>query len=70
MKSPFTVAIEALVVGVLLVSIVKLLKLLEIPVLFDKEIELLMISGIIFHIGCEISGINVWYAKEYCKILG
>lgn len=30
---------------------------------------LLFLSGFIFHIACEYSGINIWYSLKYCEIL-
>lgn len=27
------------------------------------------VSGMIFHIICEVSGVNVWYSKKYCELL-
>jgi len=27
------------------------------------------ISGYLFHLACEYSGLNVWYSKDYCEII-
>jgi len=41
-----------------------------IPDLFGyKEIQTLFIVGALFHLLCEYTGVNVWYAKNYCKLL-
>lgn len=68
-----TVIIEALVVGSLLIGIVKLVNdylLKYIPnITGNKNIELLFVSGFLFHIICEYTGINMWYSKEYCKLI-
>jgi hypothetical protein len=55
MKSLHTLALEALVVGLLLVLIFKLVSLAMTVVL----------SGALFHLTCEATGVNAWYAKNY-----
>jgi hypothetical protein len=65
-KPLFTVLIEATVVGILL------LVLFQIITYLMKKHSLVIrmfITGALFHILCEISGVNAWYAKEYCKLL-
>jgi hypothetical protein len=32
------------------------------------ELQLYFISGFLFHITCEYSGINLWYAIKYCSL--
>jgi hypothetical protein len=74
-KKPFTLVItEAIIVGILLVGFVKLTKdyiLPRIPNLSGQKetIELFIIAGFLFHIVCEYTGVNLWYSKEYCKLL-
>jgi len=55
-----------------LVVLVYIFKQLDvyIPDLFGyKEIQTLFIVGVLFHVLCEYTGLNAWYAKEYCKLL-
>lgn len=68
------VLIEAVVVGILLIGFVKVIKdylLQYIPNIsgHKESIELFFVAGFIFHIVCEYTGINLWYAKEYCKLV-
>ena len=68
-----SVIIEAIVVGLLLIGIVKLVNdylLKYIPdITGNKNIELLFVSGFLFHIICEYTGVNMWYSLEYCKLI-
>jgi hypothetical protein len=72
---PFTLILtEAIIVGIFLVGFVKLTKEYILPhipnVSGQKEnIELFLISGFIFHLAFEYTGVNLWYSKEYCKLL-
>lgn len=71
-KTLKSVLFEASVVGIGLVVLFYIFKQLDkyIPDLFGyKEIQTLFIVGVLFHILCEYTGINVWYAKDYCKLL-
>lgn len=67
------VALEAVVVGALLIGIVKIVNdylLKYIPnITGNKNIELLFVSGVLFHLLCEYTGVNMWYAREYCKLI-
>ena len=68
-----SVIIEAIVVGLLLIGVVKLVSdylLKYIPdITGNKNIELLFVSGFLFHIICEYTGVNMWYSLEYCKLI-
>ena len=72
---PFlTIFLEASIVGLLLVAIIKLVKdylLQYIPDISGNKntIELFFVAGFLFHLIFEYSGINAWYSKEYCKLL-
>lgn len=73
LKSISVVALEASVVGICLILLVYVLKpfIGYIPDFSGKraEIEFLFVVGVIFHLVFEYSGINLWYSKEYCKML-
>jgi hypothetical protein len=71
MKSFNTVFLEAVFVGALLVVVYiavdfvfKTLNYTDI-----QPFVLLFLSGAFFHIVCEYTGINIWYVREYNKIL-
>ena len=74
-KNYTTVLIEATVVGIGLVVLVELLKIIDISSIAktfgisNNQIILLFLAGFIFHILCEYTGINSWYAKNYCKLI-
>jgi hypothetical protein len=67
------IAIEASVVGACLILIVYILKnfMTYIPNFSGRreDIEFLFVVGVIFHVMFEYTGINLWYSKEYCKLL-
>lgn len=65
-KKISTIMIEAIVVGVLLVF---LFLLVDKIIPKAPKTALLFITGALFHIICEISGVNIWYVKEYAKLL-
>ena len=67
------IVIEASVVGVCLIILVYILKhyVDYIPNFSGNrsEIEFLFVVGVIFHALFEYTGVNLWYSKEYCKLL-
>lgn len=68
MQKEYTIVlIEAIVIGILLVLLFNTIKSI-IP--GYSLIVYLFITGSVFHILCEISGINLWYVKNYVEILG
>jgi len=74
MKSIQTVLIEAIVVGICLIAIVKFYSMDSITKFipntgFGKDVEILFISGVAFHLIFEYTGVNKWYAIEYCKLV-
>lgn len=60
MKSLRTLALEALVVGLLLVLVFKLVSLLGRGLAMT-----VFLSGALFHLTCEATGVNAWYARTY-----
>jgi len=73
LKKLSTVLIEASVVGAALAVLVKIVKEFILPYIPNvsgrkESVELFIVTGIIFHVICEYSGVNIWYAREYCKL--
>ncbi len=73
MRKPLTAVLtEAAVVGVLLIGFVRLAQFLMpwIPDLSGQRqnIELYIMAGFLFHFALEVTGVNHWYATEYCKL--
>ena len=65
-KSIFRILTEALIVGILLIIVYNPFKYMF------KDVNnniLLFISGSLFHIICEYTGLNIWYVKDYNKFL-
>ena len=79
MKKPaYTVLLEAVFVGILLIVIYRIVdKLFPIvanatsihPAYIQNKNVTLFLAGAIFHILCEITGINIWYVNNYNEIL-
>lgn len=59
MKTLNTLALEAFVVGFLLVVIFMFVRRFLSPALA------VFVSGALFHIICEFTGVNAWYARTY-----
>lgn len=59
MKSLALLALEAIIVGALLVIVFMIARrhMAPIPAVF--------VSGAAFHLLCEASGVNAWYARSY-----
>ncbi len=62
----FRVILEGLIVGILFII---LSKIIESLLNNDNKYIHLFITAFLFHVLCEISGINIWYAKDYIKLL-
>jgi hypothetical protein len=72
MSKPFSIILmEAVVVGILLIIVYNIVNvILRLYKLGDKMgLLVLFVSGFIFHILCEITGINLWYVKDYNKYI-
>jgi hypothetical protein len=68
MFKPFSVVmIEGIVVGILLICMYNIIDII-LGVNYNQMIKL-FISGFMFHILCEIFGVNIWYVKEYNKYI-
>ena len=59
---------ESLLVGVLLVIIYSIIDFILPESDYKIHINLLL-SGILFHIGFEYTGLNEWYSLDYCKLI-
>jgi hypothetical protein len=75
-KSLFQVnLIEAPIIGILLVILFSItIIILQLIPLLKKNHNLniilsVFISGALFHIICEYTGLNVWYSKNYYNII-
>jgi hypothetical protein len=65
-KSVTTIFFEALIVGILLILVYNPIYYL----LKDYNNNfILFLSGCLFHILCEYSGVNIWYVNDYKRIL-
>lgn len=62
MKPVQTLLIEALVVGALLVAIFILSSKLT-----KNTLYAVFASGAVFHLLCEATGVNAWYARTYFR---
>jgi hypothetical protein len=63
MKPVHIVLFEALIVGALLILFyMAALKVVKSP------LHAVFLSGAAFHLACEYTGVNAWYAKNYFKV--
>lgn len=74
-KSVGTVFTESIVVGIglviLFLIVLVLLSYIE-KLKNNHPVHMVIsafISGMIFHLICEVSGVNIWYSKKYCELL-
>ena len=73
-KSLQLVLTEAIIIGIITVGFIQLTKMFILPYMPNlsgqkESVELFIIAGFLFHITLEYTGLNAWYAKEYCKLL-
>ena len=61
MKSLALLSLEALVVGLLLVLLFIIVSKYMAP------LPAVFVSGAAFHLICEATGVNAWYARNYFK---
>lgn len=59
MKSPALLALEALVVGAFLVLLFMVVSR------YMGTVPAVFVSGALFHLICEVTGVNAWYAHNY-----
>jgi hypothetical protein len=72
-KSIQTVLIEAVVVGVCLIGFHYVLSFALTDMIKDTfkdytNFFILFLTGAVFHLVFEYTGINLWYSEEYCKL--
>jgi hypothetical protein len=67
-KLTSTVLKEALFVGLFLLIIFAIFDFI-LPESEHKIHINLILSGILFHLGFEYTGLNQWYSLEYCKLI-
>lgn len=67
MKSTITILIEGSIVGLLLLFIYEFTKKFINIKSRNSEVVQLFISGFLFHILCQLFGINKWYVDNYYK---
>jgi len=59
MKSIATLTFEAIVVGLLLVLLYTVVRR------YMDTVPAVFVSGAAFHLICEATGVNAWYARNY-----
>lgn len=70
-KDVSLVLFEAVVVGVGLILIYELVKQIikQTGMKEQSNLVILFVSGALFHLVCEYTGVNQWYSEKYCKLL-
>lgn len=70
-KDVSLVLFEAVVVGVGLILIYEIVKrvVTQIGMKEPSNLVILFVSGAVFHLVCEYTGVNQWYSEKYCKLL-
>jgi hypothetical protein len=72
-KSTLQLILEAIAVGALLYPVYLLTKYVLLPNILPFQVTniyiILFVTGFLFHIICEITGINLLYVKNYNSIL-
>jgi MFS superfamily sulfate permease-like transporter len=59
MKSLALLALEAVVVGALLILVFMFVSR------YMDVVPAVFVSGALFHLACEATGVNAWYARNY-----
>ena len=65
-KTISRVVLEGIVIGIIFIILFRIIKSLLIN---NDNYTHLFITAFLFHILCEISGINIWYVKDYINLL-
>ena len=60
MKSLALLALEALIVGVILILVFMFVRRFT-----GGTVSAVFVSGAVFHLMCEATGLNAWYARTY-----
>jgi len=69
-KSVGLVFTEAIVVGVGLVILTYMMsKIIDGKSETERMLKIALVSGVFFHVLFEYTGLNIWYAREYCKLM-
>lgn len=71
-KKVSVVLMEAFVVGILLLGFYKIIEYILTKIGSNTKPNILLtvfLSGVVFHITCEYLGLNMWYSKNYCKLM-